>query len=83
MGVSKRLCTEHKVEIRQIKTDIGRVENMRKMYPGMSASRRMDLTVKLNELMERKDYLRRNKTGSKAYEFTYIFKKRRVKNRTL
>jgi len=83
MGVSKRICSANKVEIRQLKTDIGRVENLRKNYPGMSDSRRMDLAVKLNELFERVDYLRRNKNNSEAYDFKYVFKKRRVQNRQL
>jgi hypothetical protein len=33
--------------------------------------------------MERVEYLKRNKNSSSAYDFTYVYKKERVKNRKL
>jgi len=83
MGVSKRICSANKAEIRELKGKAKRILEFQNSYPQMNIQRRMSLTISLNEIMERVDYLKRNKNNSSAYDFTYVYKKNRVKNRTL
>ena len=82
MGISKRVNSANKIEIRELKAKIKRMAGWNKDYPGqLSPSRRMDFTISMNEMSERIDYLRKNKTGSEAFEFTYVLTKKRTKNR--
>ena len=88
--VSKRICSANKVEIRKLKKKAKRILSFQEDYAGqLTMKRRMDLTVALNDIMERVEYLRRNKHANdrkfpdENYEFTYVFKKERVKNRQL
>jgi len=83
MGVSKRMNSVNRTEIRELKRKLTKMGSWPKLYPGqLTPSRRLDFTIRMNEMSERVDYLRRNKTGSKEYDFTYVLKKKRVKNRT-
>ena len=92
MGVSKRICSANKVELRVVKLKAVRILGFQKEYPNMNIERRMSLTVKLNEVMERAEYLRRDKNANERvkvfakdedhdYDFTYVLKKKNVKNR--
>lgn len=84
MGVSKKVNSVHKIEIRELKAKIKKMSMWKYKYPGqLTSSRRLDFAIKINEMSERIEYLRRNKTGSKEYEFTYVLKKRNVTNRTM
>lgn len=83
MGIATRMCSENKKEIRGIKKTIERLKEIRFQYPDMILNRKMQFAVKMNELFERMKYLRVNKLNSqsKEWDFTYVFKKDRVKNR--
>lgn len=93
MGVSVRICFENKVEMRALKVKAKRILKFHEDYPEMSAERRMLFTVRLNEVMERVEYLKRDKNCNKRreigedeepdYSFHYVFKKQQVKNRKL
>jgi hypothetical protein len=83
MGVSKRVCAANKDEMRSLKAKAKRILSLKEKYPQQSMDRILSLTVKLNEIMERVEYLKRNKNSSSAYDFTYVYKKERVKNRKL
>jgi hypothetical protein len=94
MGVSRRICSENKVEIRTLKKKTIRILKLQEGYPSMNLDRRMSLTVKLNEIMERVEMLRRDKNANNRikefekdkdadYQFTYVLKKENVKNRKL
>lgn len=93
MGVSKRICSANKVELRTLKGKAIRILGLQKKYPNMEIQRRMSLTVSLNEIMERAEYLRRDKNANNRvkefakgedhdYDFTYVLKKKNVVNRT-
>jgi len=88
MGISKRICHENKVEMGQLKIQTKRILEMNEKYPGqLNMQRRMNLTIRLNEIAERVEYLRRDKHANireepdKNFEFQYVLKKSRVKNR--
>jgi len=90
MGISKRICSENKVEMRQLKAMAKRILGFQRDYPGqLTMKRRMDLTIRLNEIMERVEYLQRDKHANirenpdENFDFRYVFKKSRVKNRKL
>jgi hypothetical protein len=90
MGISKRICSENKVELRQLKAKATRILKFGEEYPEqLTMKRRMDLTVELNNIMERVEYLKRDKHANvrehpdENFEFHYVFKKGRVKNRKL
>ncbi len=92
MGISKRICSENKVEMRMLKDKSKRILKFHEQYPEMNPERRMLFTVRLNEIMERVEYLKRDKNANVRvktfekdsdadYQFQYVFKKSRVKNR--
>ncbi len=88
MGISKRISSENKVEIRELKKKIKRILKFQDEYTGqLTMKRRMKLTVRLNELSERVEWLQRDKHANVRrfpadnFDFTYVFKKQRVKNR--
>jgi len=91
MGVSKRICTANKVELRSLKAKAKRILSFHKQYPDMSGERRMLFTVRLNEIMERVEYLKRDKNCNNRspigeneespYSFQYVLTKERIKNR--
>lgn len=85
MGIATRMCSENKKEIRGIKRVIERLHKIRFKYPEMTIDRKMQFAVKMNQLFERMKYLRINKLNSQAkeWDFTYVFKKDRVKNRMI
>lgn len=94
MGVSTRICSENQVEIRSLKKKTIRILKLQQGYPDMNLDRRMSLTVKLNEIMERVEMLKRDKNANNRvkkfekdtdadYQFTYVLKKKSVKNRKL
>lgn len=94
MGVSTRICSENKVEMRMLKKKAVRILGFKEKYPSMNLDRRMSLTIKLNEIMERVEVLRRDKNANVRvkkfekdidadYQFTYVLKKKNVKNRKL
>jgi len=84
MGISKRVSSANKIEIRELKGKIKRMKSWNESFPGqLTKERRMDFAISMSEMSERVDYLRRNKTGSEAYEFSYVLKKKNVKNRTV
>lgn len=94
MGVSRRICSENKVEMRSLKGKAVRILGLQQGYPDMNIERRMSLTVKLNEIMERVEMLKRDKNANVRvkefekdedadYQFTYVLKKKNVKNRKL
>jgi len=94
MGVSIRICSENKVEMRALKAKAKRILKFHEQFPDMSAERRMLFTVRLNEMMERVEMLKRDKNANVRtktfekdrdadYQFTYVLKKKNVKNRKL
>ena len=78
-----RRSTENRKELKELKVKAQRILLLSEKYPDMDLDRRMSLTVKLNEIMERVEFLKRNRNNSSAYEFTYVLKKKNVKNRKL
>lgn len=94
MGVSIRICSENKVEINALKTKATRILKFHEDFPEMNPERRMLFTVRLNEMMERVEMLKRDKNANVRtktfekdrdadYQFTYVLKKSKVKNRKL
>ena len=90
MGISKRICSENKVEMRELKAKAKRILGFQRDYTGqLTMKRRMDLTIRLNEIMERVEFLQRDKNANvrrypaENFDFKYVFKKSRVKNRKL
>ena len=76
MGVSKRRKSVHTAEIKFLKGKINRITRLQHKYPmSFTNDRRKKAALILSTIAERIDYLRRNRTGSSSYEFTYVFKK--------
>lgn len=94
MGISNKVCSANKVEIKELKTKISKITSWRYKYPGqLTRARRMDFAISMNNMSERIEYLRRDKHANLRreiaegeepdFDFTYVLKKRNVKNRKL
>lgn len=93
MGISKRVCSANKIEIKELRNKITKMSSWKYLFPEqLTKSRRLDFTIRMSEMTERIDYLKRDKHANLRkelqegeepnFDFKYILKKTNVKNRT-